>query len=105
MGGHSGINCAIVPLYVGEWAPSEVKGRMGSFITLGETMGVLSGYLLGLNMPTAPTDDSNQWWKVMFGIGGLFPLIRMILLLFFFRLDTPINLMKSEKHDQAEIAF
>mmetsp|Transcript_6616 Transcript_6616/g.5940 ORF Transcript_6616/g.5940 Transcript_6616/m.5940 type:complete len:164 (+) Transcript_6616:251-742(+) len=105
IGAHSGFNCSIVPLYLGEWIPAEIKGKVGAFTTLGESIGVLIGYLLGLNMPLNPTDDTNQWWRVMFGIGAIFPFIRYMLLLLVFRYDTPVNLMKEEKLEEAEKAY
>jgi len=96
MGVHTGSNYTIVPNYLSEWSPPEVKGRVGSFTTLGECLGVLFGYLLGLNMPIDPQNADDDWWRVMYGLGAIFPLIRLLLLGFVFRLDTPVNLMKNE---------
>lgn len=105
IGSHAGINCSIVPLYIGEWIPPEIKGKVGAFTALGESIGVLVGYLLGINIPLEASDDSNHWWRVMFGLGAIFPLIRFLLLLLFFRYDTPVNLMKEEKLEEAEQAY
>ncbi|KAL8137473.1 hypothetical protein V2J09_003474 [Rumex salicifolius] len=61
-----GISSALVPLYISEISPTEIRGALGSVNQLFICIGVLAALLAGLPLATNPL-----WWRTMFGIAGL----------------------------------
>ena len=97
-----GINCQLIPLYINELTPIEISGFMGSFFQSSLNIGIMISYIMGLNIPDDSTnyDTSDDWWKFVFGFPMITCIIRMIMLLIFFRFDTPYSLIKQKKEDE-----
>jgi len=102
---YTGLNCVVVPLYIGETSPPEIKGKTGTYTSLFDTVGVLIGYLLGLGMPSILDEDASYYWQIMFILGGLIPLLRYLLLSKIFQHDTPIFLLTNNKVEEAQKAY
>ncbi|KAL2329513.1 hypothetical protein Fmac_017094 [Flemingia macrophylla] len=58
-----GVASAIVPLYISEISPTEIRGALGSVNQLFICIGILAALLAGLPLVGNPI-----WWRTMFGI-------------------------------------
>ncbi|GKV16781.1 hypothetical protein SLEP1_g27373 [Rubroshorea leprosula] len=58
-----GISSAIVPLYISEISPTEIRGALGSVNQLFICVGILAALVAGL-----PLAGNPLWWRTMFGI-------------------------------------
>ncbi|KAL5538829.1 hypothetical protein UlMin_042758, partial [Ulmus minor] len=58
-----GISSAIVPLYISEISPTEIRGALGSVNQLFICIGILAALVAGL-----PLAGNPLWWRTMFGI-------------------------------------
>ncbi|KAB2612474.1 plastidic glucose transporter 4 [Pyrus ussuriensis x Pyrus communis] len=58
-----GITSAIVPLYISEISPTEIRGTLGSINQLFICIGILVAMVAGL-----PSAANPLWWRTMFGI-------------------------------------
>ncbi|ESW23608.1 hypothetical protein PHAVU_004G061900 [Phaseolus vulgaris] len=58
-----GVTSAIVPLYISEISPTEVRGALGSVNQLFICIGILLALVAGL-----PLAGNPSWWRTMFGI-------------------------------------
>lgn len=58
-----GISSAIVPLYISEISPTEIRGTLGTVNQLFICIGILAALVAGL-----PLSGNPLWWRTMFGI-------------------------------------
>ncbi|KAG2333821.1 hypothetical protein Bca52824_005001 [Brassica carinata] len=58
-----GISSAIVPLYISEISPTEIRGALGSVNQLFICIGILAALIAGLPLAANPL-----WWRTMFGV-------------------------------------
>ncbi|GMH30024.1 hypothetical protein Nepgr_031867 [Nepenthes gracilis] len=58
-----GISSALVPLYISEISPTEIRGALGSVNQLFICIGILAALVAGL-----PLAENPLWWRTMFGI-------------------------------------
>ncbi|GAU36552.1 hypothetical protein TSUD_277580 [Trifolium subterraneum] len=58
-----GVTSAIVPLYISEISPTEIRGALGSINQLFICIGILVALVAGL-----PLSGNPLWWRTMFGI-------------------------------------
>ncbi|KAL7090292.1 hypothetical protein ACP275_12G031800 [Erythranthe tilingii] len=58
-----GISSAIVPLYISEISPTEIRGTLGSANQLFICIGILAALVAGL-----PLADNPLWWRTMFAV-------------------------------------
>ncbi|KAK7374876.1 hypothetical protein VNO80_08319 [Phaseolus coccineus] len=58
-----GVASAIVPLYISEISPTDIRGALGSVNQLFICIGILAALLAGL-----PLEGNPIWWRTMFGI-------------------------------------
>lgn len=58
-----GISSALVPLYISEISPTEIRGALGSVNQLFICIGILAALVAGL-----PLAGNPLWWRTMFGV-------------------------------------
>lgn len=58
-----GISSALVPLYISEVSPTEIRGALGSVNQLFICVGILAALVAGL-----PLAGNPLWWRTMFGV-------------------------------------
>ncbi|XP_078431058.1 plastidic GLC translocator [Wolffia australiana] len=58
-----GISSAIVPLYISEISPTEIRGTLGTINQLFICIGILGALVAGL-----PLAGNPLWWRTMFGV-------------------------------------
>ncbi|QCE12933.1 MFS transporter [Vigna unguiculata] len=58
-----GVASAVVPLYISEISPTDIRGALGSVNQLFICIGILAALLVGL-----PLEGNPIWWRNMFGI-------------------------------------
>ncbi|XP_010693271.2 plastidic glucose transporter 4 [Beta vulgaris subsp. vulgaris] len=61
-----GISSALVPLYISEISPTEIRGALGSVNQLFICIGILAALVAGL-----PLAGNPLWWRTMFGIATI----------------------------------
>ncbi|CAI9110662.1 OLC1v1010726C1 [Oldenlandia corymbosa var. corymbosa] len=93
-----GISSAIVPLYISEISPTEIRGTLGSVNQLFICIGILAALVAGL-----PLAGNPLWWRTMFGI-ALVPSI-LLALGMAFSPESPRWLFQQGKIAEAEISI
>lgn len=93
-----GISSAIVPLYISEIAPTEIRGTLGSINQLFICIGILLALITGL-----PLAGNPLWWRTMFGI-AIVPSV-LLALGMAFSPESPRWLVQQGKFSQAETAI
>lgn len=61
-----GIASAIIPLYIAEISPTEIRGSLGSVHQLTINIGILVSLIIGLPLTSNPS-----WWKAMFAVAAV----------------------------------
>lgn len=105
-----GSNSSIVPLYISEVAPLEAAGSMGTINQLFICIGVLVAPLLGFGMPTDQNNDDgghyenstkDKYFLLVLGFAAIPAILRLILSLLVFNMETPKYLVSQGKDDEA----
>mmetsp|Transcript_11361 Transcript_11361/g.11447 ORF Transcript_11361/g.11447 Transcript_11361/m.11447 type:complete len:441 (-) Transcript_11361:31-1353(-) len=96
--------CVLSPLFIFEFAPVSISGRIGSLIQLNITLGIVFMYALALPLPTGgyKSNDLNYWWMFMFALQSVFALFQLFLMLMKFKYDTPVWLLEQNRREEAE---
>eukprot|EP00245_Coleochaete_scutata_P007502 TRINITY_DN22930_c0_g1_i1.p1 TRINITY_DN22930_c0_g1~~TRINITY_DN22930_c0_g1_i1.p1 ORF type:complete len:566 (-),score=98.83 TRINITY_DN22930_c0_g1_i1:158-1855(-) len=92
-----GVSSALVPLYISEVAPTEIRGALGSVNQLTICIGILAALTAGLPLASYP-----GWWRIMFWLS----IIPALLLLcgMSYMPDSPRWLFKEGRVHEAEAA-
>lgn len=99
-----GTNTAIIPIYIKDFSPIEISGRAGAVNQIILTFGVFCSYLISVITPL-PINikagyDEGLPWRIVLGLPMLAPLIRLVILVFVFRLETPTIMMKAHRYEE-----
>uniref|UniRef100_A0A8D9BTA7 Glucose transporter type 1 n=2 Tax=Cacopsylla melanoneura TaxID=428564 RepID=A0A8D9BTA7_9HEMI len=76
IGINCGLNTSLVPMYISEIAPLNLRGGLGTVNQLAVTLGLLISQILGIEQILG-TDDG---WPVLLGLTVLAPFLQLILL-------------------------
>ncbi|XP_057863120.1 plastidic glucose transporter 4 [Cryptomeria japonica] len=93
-----GISSSLVPLYISEISPTEIRGALGSVNQLFICVGILLALVAGLPLAGNPI-----WWRTMFTVATV-PAVLMALGMIFAP-ESPRWLFKQGKIAQAEAAI
>ncbi|KAF6137391.1 hypothetical protein GIB67_036428 [Kingdonia uniflora] len=93
-----GISSALVPLYISEISPTEIRGALGSVNQLFICVGILAALVAGLPLAANPA-----WWRTMFAI-AVVPSV-LLALGMGFSPESPRWLFQQGKAAQAEAAI
>ncbi|KAH6755966.1 plastidic GLC translocator [Perilla frutescens var. hirtella] len=93
-----GISSAIVPLYISEISPTEIRGTLGSVNQLFICVGILAALVAGL-----PLAGNPLWWRTMFGI-AVIPSI-LLALGMAFSPESPRWLYQQGRTSDAEVSI
>ncbi|XP_022862624.1 plastidic glucose transporter 4 isoform X1 [Olea europaea var. sylvestris] len=93
-----GISSAIVPLYISEISPTEIRGTLGSVNQLFICIGILAALVAGL-----PLAGNPLWWRTMFGV-AIIPSI-LLALGMAFSPESPRWLYQQGKISEAEVSI
>jgi MFS transporter, SP family, xylose:H+ symportor len=94
-----GLASAIAPVYIGEMAPAEIRGRLVSWYQFAVILGMLVVYFVNWGIANGQTAEwiNDIGWRYMFASGAIPALIFFILL--FFVPETP-RYLASKNNDQ-----
>ncbi|PIA63617.1 hypothetical protein AQUCO_00201156v1 [Aquilegia coerulea] len=93
-----GISSALVPLYISEISPTEIRGALGSVNQLFICIGILAALVAGL-----PLAGNPLWWRTMFGV-AVVPSI-LLALGMAFAPESPRWLFQQGRTSEAETAI
>ncbi|KAF5202734.1 Plastidic glucose transporter [Thalictrum thalictroides] len=93
-----GISSALVPLYISEISPTEIRGALGSVNQLFICVGILAALVAGL-----PLAGNPLWWRTMFGV-AVVPSI-LLALGMAFAPESPRWLFQQGRTSEAETAI
>ncbi|XP_010492496.1 PREDICTED: plastidic glucose transporter 4 [Camelina sativa] len=93
-----GISSAIVPLYISEISPTEIRGALGSVNQLFICIGILAALIAGLPLAANPL-----WWRTMFGVAFIPSVLLAIGMTF--SPESPRWLVQQGKISEAEKAI
>ncbi|CAC01856.1 sugar transporter-like protein [Arabidopsis thaliana] len=93
-----GISSAIVPLYISEISPTEIRGALGSVNQLFICIGILAALIAGLPLAANPL-----WWRTMFGVAVIPSVLLAIGMAF--SPESPRWLVQQGKVSEAEKAI
>lgn len=93
-----GVSSAVVPLYISEISPTEIRGTLGSVNQLFICVGILLALVAGL-----PLAGNPLWWRTMFWI-SLFPSV-LLALGMAFSPESPRWLFQQGKIAEAEMSI
>uniref|UniRef100_A0A8C9LM62 Major facilitator superfamily (MFS) profile domain-containing protein n=1 Tax=Piliocolobus tephrosceles TaxID=591936 RepID=A0A8C9LM62_9PRIM len=105
-----GLVTVSVPMYISEMTHKDKKGGYGVlhqlFITFGIFVAVLLGMALGAeplaDVDTALTIFEKIWWRVMLGLPAFVSILGIILLIFFFKEETPYFLFEQGRIEESK---
>jgi MFS family permease len=107
-----GLYSAIVPLFINEFAPLEISGRLGALNQLLIVSGIVVTNVLALFVPEIDLPDNiddavianypiwSSWW-IIFGMPLVIAGLQIILLLTLFRRETPRYLYSAGRDEDA----
>lgn len=128
----AGIYTVLVPKFINETAPSELKGPFGAMSQLLVTFGIFLTALVCIKLPyfTFSQQDSCQiiqvqvdrqvftseadiasivgaWsvqsqWRLVWGIPSVLAIVQSLLVVFVFNFETPYHLKKTEQWEKLE---
>ena len=99
----AGAFTVMVPKFINETAPQELKGPYGALSQISITVGIFVCALLGLPVPEDPEDGEivtinsfwvQNYWRVVWSIPIFLALLQSTLLFLVFKYDTPFKLKK-----------
>lgn len=93
-----GISSAIVPLYISEISPTEIRGTLGTVNQLFICIGILVALVVGL-----PLSGNPSWWRTMFGL-ALIPSV-LLAIGMVFSPESPRWLYQQGRISEAEISI
>eukprot|EP01054_Gregarina_sp_Poly1_P004421 Gregarina_sp_Poly_1__4420@NODE_2384_length_2199_cov_2205_443246_g1518_i0_p1_GENE_NODE_2384_length_2199_cov_2205_443246_g1518_i0NODE_2384_length_2199_cov_2205_443246_g1518_i0_p1_ORF_typecomplete_len525_score54_42Sugar_tr/PF00083_24/6_3e95MFS_1/PF07690_16/2_3e14MFS_1/PF07690_16/1_6e11TRI12/PF06609_13/4e08TRI12/PF06609_13/5_9MFS_3/PF05977_13/2_1e05MFS_3/PF05977_13/0_018MFS_2/PF13347_6/1_6e03MFS_2/PF13347_6/8_1e07MFS_2/PF13347_6/21MFS_4/PF06779_14/1_4_NODE_2384_length_2199_cov_2205_443246_g1518_i078 len=112
-----GLVSVVVPVYMSEVTPANVRGQYGVFHQLFITIGILIGTVIGLPLPLAsplPADDeipteigifAKVWWRVMLGFAIIPILLSCYLLGAVYQFETPHYYVERGNYGDAAMLF
>lgn len=102
----TGANTLTVSSYISELSPNFLLARMSAVVSIMMNFGVFFAFLLGLNFPTEAYmqhyKDELHWWRFMMAYPIITCVIRLIVLIFFIRTDTPTYYLSQNRDEEAK---
>lgn len=93
-----GVASMIVPVYVSELSPKQIRGRLTSLNTLVITFGQVMAYVMNIAFASVP-----EGWRYMFGIAGIPALLQFIIMPFL--PESPRRLIAVGRFEEANRAI
>ncbi|KAJ8281989.1 hypothetical protein COCON_G00045080 [Conger conger] len=94
IGAYCGLASGLVPMYVGEIAPTSLRGALGTLHQLAIVTGILIAQVLGLNSLLG----SEELWPVLMGVTVLPTVLQMALLPFCPESPRYLYIIRSQEH-------
>ncbi|XP_008278314.1 solute carrier family 2, facilitated glucose transporter member 2 [Stegastes partitus] len=77
MGFYCGLSSGLVPMYIGEIAPKDYRGALGTIHQLGAVIGILISQIVGLDFVLG----NDTMWPLLLGLSGAPAVLQSVLLL------------------------
>lgn len=101
----SGIYGVLPPIYANEITPEAIIGKVGAYIAIMSSSGVVFAYVFGLPLPVSPGSDFNYWWMFMFLFPAAVAGYMLISTLWLVKYDSPQYYTEKGMLDMAEKAL
>mmetsp|Transcript_12275 Transcript_12275/g.10573 ORF Transcript_12275/g.10573 Transcript_12275/m.10573 type:complete len:406 (-) Transcript_12275:651-1868(-) len=100
-----GINFSLASVYIIEIAPAKIRASLGSYPTLFMSIGITLAYALAFCVPNEIAEGTtNNNWRILLAVPAVVFGIRLLLLIFVFKTDTPIASMSIHKKEEDAVA-
>ncbi|CEG38916.1 sugar transporter [Plasmopara halstedii] len=99
----SGTATVIVPLYLGELAPPNLRGALGTTYQLAMVLGILCTILIAFGFANESTSLAHPGWRFMFGFAGLLGVVQVGLMSFL--VESPRWLLNNGDEKEAEVTL
>jgi len=96
-----GLNTTVVPLYILEMVPIQVRGKAGVLNSTLLTGGLVFAYGMGFTVPTDGEESQN--WRINFALPAIFSILRIFILIFVYTGDTPFYNVINNREEKAMI--
>ncbi|KAI7854843.1 general substrate transporter [Circinella umbellata] len=93
-----GMSSLLVPVYISEVSPKQIRGRLTTLNTLVVTFGQVIAYVINIAFSNVPNG-----WRYMFGLAGIPALIQLLVMPFL--PESPRRMVIVGKPDQAKAAL
>lgn len=92
-----------IPLYITEFSPSDISGKLGTLMMIFGCIGSLFAFSFALALPTEnyDTDPMNEFWVLMFLFPGLMASIQLSLFILYFKNESPLWLLQKGRTEEA----
>lgn len=91
-----GFSSVMVPLYIAETAPTELRGTLGTVNQL-----ILAGGILAVNVAGLPTLHHPHYWKLLMLVGGVTPAVILFVGILAVGVETPSWLVSRGRRGDA----
>lgn len=93
-----GFGLAIDPLYISEMTPAAHRGQLVTWSEMAINVGIVLGFLSGI---VFYEQKDGEEWRLMFGMGGILPVI-LIFVSQFIMAESPRWLVSKGRHEEAK---
>jgi sugar porter (SP) family MFS transporter len=105
-----GIISSVVPLYISEVSPAEVRGVNLTIPEIIMSLGINTSYFFGFGIPSSNSAGKfdnldSQWWRFMTGFPIVIAVIRLCIFVFLLPLETPTFLVSKGREAEAKAAL
>lgn len=97
-----GVNSTAIPLYNIEMAPLKLKGIMSSMSVVVVSLGVMLSLSVSNLVPNGEGAENSQVWRVLMGLPALFCAVRLLILMYVLKFETPLYLALQERTEETK---
>ncbi|EGR34886.1 hypothetical protein IMG5_001150 [Ichthyophthirius multifiliis] len=98
----TGLNSSIVPQYISEISPNELRGKMGTIFNTTIAMGIILSSILGQFFNEKGEDSPQNYWRLVYLFPLIFFVLRSMVLILFFNYETPLYYFIYDKQEQGQ---
>lgn len=102
---NSGFNFLICPIYIKEFVPMDWVGTCISIYSNSVNIGVMMAYLVGFSLSEDVKKNVPYIWRLNLAFPVVFIILRSLLILFIYKIDTPCFYLERKDEETAKLAM